>query len=439
MAASGWRERVETGLYRYHRVSCPSSRTKKASRRCECAFYFQVPKSAAGPQRTVRATATSVREARAERAAAISGLTAPRGTAGRPRHRAAAPTLETYAAQYLNAHRHRLSPHTVTTYDRDLRLRIAPYLGGRPINDISRTDVNEWVARLRSCCAYGLVRSAHATLRLILSEALREEIISSNPASQISLGDRPPDQRTAAREVMTPEQVSVLFEHGAPNLRIKTMLMAATICCLRRGEVIGLQWRDVDLAAEEITVARNVVQAPDWEAGTPEVVRKRVKVPKGRRAEVIGIDPVFRDALSRWKREEMAAGRGKPTDPVWPGRDGGLMGAGTPGQALARAMRRAWPCADWGSGRGGRPKEKAAPVRHGVPAPPWVTFHGLRHTGASIALADGQALIDVSSQLRHSDPGVTAKVYAHLLSTEQLRGVARSIGRAVAVGGSAAM
>ena len=431
MAAAGWRERVEKGLYRYHRASCPSSTTKRPSRSCGCPLCFQVAGDQPGQQRTVRAAATSLRAVRAERARIAAGVERVASSSSK------APTLDEYAARYLNAHRTRLSPHTVTTYDRDLRLRIAPHLGERRIDRITRTDVNHWVARIRKDCSYGLVRSAHATLRLILAEAVWEELISSNPASQISLGDPPPDGRKAAQEVLTPQQVSALLEHGARNLRIKTMLMAATIGCLRRGEIVGLRWSDVDLAAQEIFVARNAVQAPDWEGGDPDSTRKRMKVPKGRRAQVIGMDPVFRDALDEWKSAEVSAGRGRPQDPVWPGADDGPMGAGTPGQALARAMRRTWPDKDWGKNRAGGPKKNAKPLTHGIPAPPWVTLHGLRHTGASIALADGQALIDVSGQLRHADPGVTAKVYAHLLDKDQLKKVARSIGTALRDAGAA--
>lgn len=425
MGSVGWRETVEAGLYRYHRVSCPSSKTKRSSRSCNCPFYFQVMSGEPPRQRTVRASATSIRAARAERGRVAAG-TAPQST-GSP----SAPTLDEYAARYLNAHRTRLSPHTVTTYDRDLRLRIAPHLGERRIDRITRTDVNHWVARIRKDCSYGLVKAAHATLRVILAEAVKEELISANPASQISLGDPPPDGRVAAQEVLTPQQVAVLLEYGARNLRIKTMLMAATIGCLRRGEIVGLRWSDVDLASDEITVARNAVQAPDWEGGDPDAIRKRMKVPKGRRAQAIGVDPVFRDALGQWRAAETAAGRGRAKDPVWPGIDGEPMGAGTPGQALARAMRRTWPDKDWGKNRAGAPKHNAKPLSHGVPAPPWVTLHGLRHTGASIALADGQALIDVAGQLRHADPGVTAKVYSHVIANDQLKRVAGSIGGAL--------
>jgi len=53
-----------------------------------------------------------------------------------------------------------------------------------------------------------------------------------------------------------------------------------------------------------------------------------------------------------------------------------------------------------------------------------VTLHGLRHTAGSIALAAGVPLIVVSRQLGHSNPQITAKVYAHLLSDSQLDDVA---------------
>jgi integrase len=76
------------------------------------------------------------------------------------------------------------------------------------------------------------------------------------------------------------------------------------------------------------------------------------------------------------------------------------MDAGTPTRALTRAAIKA-----------GLVDDKGRPL---------VTFHGLRHTAASIMLAHGVPLIVVSRQLGHVNPQVTAEVYAHLLNDSQL-------------------
>jgi hypothetical protein len=94
---------------------------------------------------------------------------------------------------------------------------------------------------------------------------------------------------------------------------------------------------------------------------------------------------------------------------VWPGRDGGPMSADSPGQALERVCDRAGLV------------ENPKPARAKSEAPrPFVSFHGLRHTAASIVLAGGVPLLVVSRQLGHRNPNVTAEVYAHLLHDAQL-------------------
>ena len=76
------------------------------------------------------------------------------------------------------------------------------------------------------------------------------------------------------------------------------------------------------------------------------------------------------------------------------------MGGDSPGQTLERVLRRAGLV-----GAAGRPL---------------VSFHGLRHTAASVMLARGVPLLVVSRQLGHRNPNVTAEVYAHLLHDAQL-------------------
>jgi integrase len=93
---------------------------------------------------------------------------------------------------------------------------------------------------------------------------------------------------------------------------------------------------------------------------------------------------------------------------VWPGRDGGPMDEGTPGQALERALARAglgtWSLND----RGQR-------VFRGA-----VGFHGLRHSAASIMLHRNVPPPIVSAQLGHANPNITATIYAHLLADAHL-------------------
>jgi integrase len=160
---------------------------------------------------------------------------------------------------------------------------------------------------------------------------------------------------------------------------------------LRRGEIIGLRWPDVDLQNRRLHVRRTVYQ-----------VRKErgERTTKGRRSRKVAITEDLSTQLAEWYIQSVVEQGRDATGYVWPGKDGGPMNAHTPNQALARALERAG-LTD-GNGRG------------------LATPHRLRHGTASLGLLGGVPLLVVSRQLGHSNPNITAQVYAHLIDDSQL-------------------
>lgn len=205
-----------------------------------------------------------------------------------------------------------------------------------------------------------------------------------------------PPAQAAAERVLTAEQLAALLA-GTRRARVETMLRAAGEAGLRAGEVAGLRWGDLELAGRRLTVERSVWQEAGRDDRPP---RRIVKTPKGGRSRRVAISGTFAARLGDWYAEAVVEGGADATGYVWPGRDGGPMDSATAGQALARVLDRVG-LVD-GGGR------------------PLVTFHGLRHTAASIMLAAGVPLIVVSRQLGHANPNITATVYAHLLEDTQL-------------------
>lgn len=156
---------------------------------------------------------------------------------------------------------------------------------------------------------------------------------------------------------------------------------------VRRGEIVGLHWPDVDLAKRQVRIRYSYDEAT-----------------KGRRARTIFISADFAKDLDAWFAESVIEGGADAKGYVWPGRSGGMMGEGSATQACRRAMIRAGLVDDDGE--------------------PLVTLHGLRHTCASIMLSKNVPLIVVSRHLGHSNANITARIYAHLIDDEQLRAVA---------------
>lgn len=93
-------------------------------------------------------------------------------------------------------------------------------------------------------------------LRVALTDAVRLGIMAANPCDRV----KAPRQKPRQVEAFTPTQLAVLFD-AAQGTRVEHLLPLAAYTGLRRGELAGLKWEDVDLARGTLTVRRNRTQA----------------------------------------------------------------------------------------------------------------------------------------------------------------------------------
>jgi integrase len=294
--------------------------------------------------------------------------------------------LTDLAADFLRTREPVLSPRTLRIYRDDYRLRIAPRIGHLPLDQISRHICERFVADLAATAAsHRMLRGTVTTLRAILAKGVEwhPSLLPVNPAARLTLPPHDDSEDGDARRILTEQQLRHLLDHGSPKLRVKTMLRAAAEGGLRRGEICGLRWPDVDLKARRLRVRRS------YDGPT-----------KGRRARTISISPGFVAALDAWYAESVIRDGADASGPVWPGARGSPMNEHTPTQTCARALARA-----------GLVDEEGRPL---------VTLHGLRHTCASLMLMKGVPLIVVSRHLGHADVNITARVYAHLTDDSQM-------------------
>jgi len=157
--------------------------------------------------------------------------------------------------------------------------------------------------------------------------------------------------------------------------RFRTLLAAAVLTGMRQGEILGLQWDDVDFDANVIHVRRQANQ------------KGQLVEPKTSQAKrAIVLSP----GLARMLREHKMASKFKGVDDlVFPS------GTGRPqnGRNVARrGLEKALAEAELGKLR----------------------FHDLRHTYASLLIAEGLNVVFVSRQMGHSSPDITLRVYSHL-------------------------
>ena len=396
-ARRGWRERVEPGLYRAHRTSCPSSADNRPGRRCGCPYEAKAPGTAPGTTRTVTIAGT-VTEARAERRRLMSE--------GRPDVRTPdvrAGTLDDFTGQVFRARSGSWAANTIRNREDDYTRRIAPTLGGLTLEEVDRPRVEGWLAGLiASGASRRAVVQSVATLRVFLGTAVEWGMLPENPARRLRLPRPDSEAPAAAERVIGRAELASLFE-AAGGLRTETMLRACGEAGLRRAEVTGLMWGDVNLTARRLDIRRQVVQE---RLGKGKGHRKVVTVPKSGRGRRVALSAAFSAKLAAWW-EESVVGGADAKGYVWPAKDGGPIHDRSVARALERACERAGLVANPDRGE----DERAIPL---------VSPHRLRHSAASVMIREGVPWTVVSAQLGHADPAITARIYAHLLDERDL-------------------
>jgi integrase len=286
-----------------------------------------------------------------------------------------------------------------------------PALGHLPLAEITPERVLGFVNSLAAGgSSRRVVEKTLAVLRAALSAAVEWGRLPANPARGIRVSririDAEGDRHAGARErrVLSGQELMQLYvaalapaRRGAPvNFGMATLVRCAAEAALRRGELIGLRWGDVDLERRRLHVRRSVWH--ERERGGAAVEKQT----KGRSTRVVPVSESLSAQLEEWYGRSVVQGAADSQGYVWPGRSGGPMAADTPTQYLERLLVRAGLVDDAGE--------------------PLVTLHGLRHGCGSLMLQADVPLIAVSRFLGHANVQVTAERYAHLVgSDEQLR------------------
>jgi Phage integrase, N-terminal SAM-like domain len=179
----GWREGIAPGIYRQHTLRCPSSTDHRPGRRCGCPWAIAVSGPTGSTLKALPGSATLTEVKRARRRSLATG----RPATPKPE----AESLRQFTASYLSRNEARLSPFSHRGYNDEYRRRIDPTFGHVPVASITRRQVEGWLATLDPSSAHRSLR----VLRLILSDAVRSNLITTNPAMGIRLPP-PPEARS---------------------------------------------------------------------------------------------------------------------------------------------------------------------------------------------------------------------------------------------------
>lgn len=274
-------------------------------------------------------------------------------------------------------------------------------LSGRLLTDLRPLHLQHWLDAAAEHDAAATVRKRYAVIHAALAQAVQWRLLSDNPMAAVRRPRLERSDTAALNEKQTADLLAALqgTRYWAPAL------LAATTG-LRRGELLALRWRDVDLEDAVLRVTRAADEVP----GKP-VAFKRTKTGKGRTVALMAATVT---CLTEHRKQQAAV---RLAAKRWV--DRGLVFPNPHGEP----WRPSTFSVHWG--------------RNGAVKAAGIRFHDLRHTHATILLRAGVPVADVSKRLGHATPVITLTIYAHVLEDADAAAVERleeGLGGAIAAG-----
>ena len=273
----------------------------------------------------------------------------------------------------------KVSPKTAERYHELAAQQIAPHLGALKLQKLRPEHIDQWHGTLlQAGLAPRTVGHAHRLLARVLGYAVENGTMARNVAAI----RKPPKVEEREIEILTAGQIAEVRAKLVGHSTLAPIVELALATGMRRGELLGLQWSDVDLDAGTLRVERSVEET---RAGL------RLKPPKtrrGRRSIGLGEGALAMLRAHRVRQMELrlaiGAGAIKPATLLFSTIEGELL--------RPRNVTKAWSRA--------------------VPDKP---FHSLRHTHASMLIRAGVDILTISRRLGHSKAAVTLDTYGHLI------------------------
>ena len=292
-------------------------------------------------------------------------------------------TVEEYLARWLsNSVRDTVRQRTYERYESIVRVHLAPAIGKVKLKALTPDHVRGlYRKKLDGGLAPRTVLHIHRTLSKALKQATDDGLIPRNAAALV----KPPRPSREEIRPLNREQVQALFE-AAREDRLEALYVVAVTAGLRRGELQGLKWEDLDLEGGTLQVRRTLSEPKGGYI---------FEAPKSGKGRNIRLTQRATAALTRHRKRQLEERIRLGT--LW--RDHDLVfpsGTGTPvsGGNLNRAF-------------------KTLLKRAGLPHS--FRFHDLRHTCATLLLRQGVNPKFVQELLGHRDVSLTLNTYSHVL------------------------
>jgi len=278
---------------------------------------------------------------------------------------------------------------TQANYENRIYDHIIPDIGKIPLNKLTQNDLQQFYARLKRngrkqyVEKYGpglsarMVRACHASCRMALEKAVAEGLIRVNPA----IGCKLPPKKAREMQVLTKDELQRFLVQAKEDGYYELFLLELGTG-MRRGELMGLQWDDLNFQTGELHIVRQACAVNG---------KIEISVPKTKSSiRTVVLPPSLVEVLRKYKEtinsRWMFPSPQNPDVPRYPT---------SVGDILSILLKRAG-------------------CKH-------VRFHDLRHTFATMALENGMDVKTLSATIGHVSAATTLDIYSHMTDTMQMQ------------------
>lgn len=284
-------------------------------------------------------------------------------------------TLGDFADKWLAVKKSEVRPGTYNSYKHHLKNQILPFFGSnRKIRSISTENIEQFKADLSEKTMSPATASKHIlTLSMMLKVAVIWKHLTENPAQFV----KRPRHDKPEMEFITPSEMDTLILATAP--RYQSLIMTACYSGARKGELLGLKWKDIRTLQSSIKIERTLQQG-------------KLYKPKNKSSQrLVKVPGVVIKALEKHKSNLVMEGLPVgPDDFVFVDKKGMAFDTNYTTRFIFK------------------PALMRAEIRH-------IRFHDLRHSYAAKAISDNRPIKWIQRQLGHSSIQITLDTYGHLL------------------------
>ena len=302
------------------------------------------------------------------------------------------PTVAAYLTEWLTVYAEaHCKASTAEGYRQVVRQHILPALGSRRLCDVTRTDLKRLISALvTQGRKKRTIHNILTPLKEAYQHAIDDGLVTTNPVAHLGRMTSTRESADSHIDPLTTDEVRALLSVAQDRWRrYYPLLLCAVRTGLRQGELIGLQWGDVDFAGQFLEIRR-------------AVGRRRETTTKTHKIRRVDLSPqlaLVLQALKEMRHLEASLVDRQMPDWVFLGPNGRRM----TNELLRKTF---YACLE------------AAGLRH-------VRFHDLRHTFASLLIHQGANVKYIQQQLGHGSISITLDVYSHLFHGDHRHHVSR--------------